>query len=149
MLSLISSDAIRRHFFSAPLAHLVLVACRPFRTTHGTRISQRGHHGWGRLPSSNMTKVYLTCMGNKCTPSTIIVAARPRYPSTGPSCSPTAAGNNIRYIYVYPAGEGVSHYCLPIASMPCQLHQCNTINSPPLTHHSQGIVPLASVWIGR
>ena len=37
------------------------------RAFNGTSMSHRGHRGWGRLPSSRITAVSLTCRCQKCT----------------------------------------------------------------------------------
>ena len=59
--SLYSSAANRRLFRSAPWLHCAMRLCVPFRAFHGTSMPHRVHHGWGRLPSSRITKVSLAC----------------------------------------------------------------------------------------
>ena len=54
-----SSAANLRIFHSAPQGHCAVRLCVPFRAFHGTSMSHRGHRGWGRFPSSNITMVSL------------------------------------------------------------------------------------------
>ena len=47
---------------STPLSHWAVVTCCPFRDFHGTKISHRGHRGWGRFNSFNIITVSRTCL---------------------------------------------------------------------------------------
>ena len=130
MISLIYSAAIQRHFRSASLAHWLLMECHPFRATHGTSISQQGHHEWGRFPSSRMTMVYLMCLWKKFTHSAVLIAARPLHPSNGHSHGTTAVRNDIQSICgsTYGGGGGGIPLLSPshihfILSLPIHLQQ--------------------------
>ena len=56
----LSSSARRRHFCSAPFLHCAVRQCIPFKYRHGTSMSHRRHHRWGRLISSSITSVSQT-----------------------------------------------------------------------------------------
>ena len=121
VLSLIYSTDSLPHFRSTPLVHWSVVVCRPFKSIHGTIISQRGCRGWVSLPSSKMTTVSLTCLWKKCTLIAILISDRPLHPSTRNFRSSAAVDNNIRYVCGSPSGGGggVSHFYVLPDSMSC------------------------------
>ena len=93
--SLSSSAAKRRHFLFAPRFHCAVHQCFPFSDLHGTRMSHRGHRGWGRFTYSSITTVSLTCRFQKCTLVAVHVNARPLHPSTRQGLGTSIAGNAI------------------------------------------------------
>ena len=57
-LTALSYSAARCHiFYSAPSLNCEVRQCIPFRACHGTSMPHRGHRGWERFPSSNITTV--------------------------------------------------------------------------------------------
>ena len=72
--------------------------CVPFRAYHVTSISHRGHHGWGRFPSSRITTVSMTCRCQKFAIITVCVNACPLHTSTGKGLGPSLVRNAILYV---------------------------------------------------
>ena len=54
-----------------------------------------GHRGWGRVPSSRITTVSLTCRCQKCNHIAVFVNARPLHPLTGQELGSTLVRNAI------------------------------------------------------
>ena len=94
VLSHTSASSLRL-FHSTPFANDEVLGWQPFKDTHGTRMSQRGHHGWGRLPSSKIIIVSRKFRCRKCTHRPVLIDSPPLHPSTGKSHDPTALGRKI------------------------------------------------------
>ena len=104
---------------SAPLLHCAVWLCDPFRDRHGTSISHRGQHGWGRFTYSIITTVSRTCQCQKCTRMAVRVAACQLHPSTGQGLGPAFSGNTILYVLEFLLPTSPSPSCpWPPLTMP-------------------------------
>ena len=121
-----SSSAARFcRFRSAPFLHFAVRRFIPFKDLHGTSMSQRGHSGWRRFPSSSVTMVSRTCRCQKCTRMAVSVAARPLHPSTGQVPSPAFSGNAIRNILgSLPPPPLLSFFPIPPLTTLCWFWRC-------------------------
>ena len=81
-------------------------------------MSKRVQHGWGGFPSSKMTTVYRTFRCRNCTRITILIAARPRQPSTRHLCGPPAVRKAIQCGCGSSPGSMAAQICLPSAAPP-------------------------------
>ena len=87
-----------------PFAHCAVLGWRPFKATHGTIMSQRGHLGWGKLPYSTIITVYRLLWFKMYTRRPVLVATLPLHPTSGQSRVPIVLGKEILYIYGYTVG---------------------------------------------
>ena len=92
ILAWASSAAKICRFCSTPFSHWAVLRLRPLCATHGTSMSHRGHHWWGRFLSSKTTTVSWTwqCMKCMCIPVRVVYC-----PSTGKYRGPIVIGKEI------------------------------------------------------
>ena len=128
----LSSSAVkRRRFRSSPFLHSAVRWCSPFRDRHGSSMLHRGHHGWGRFPSSSITTVYWTCRCQNFIRMAVRVAARTLHPSTGKGLGPVFARNTILNVMgSSPPPSPSPSFPNPPLSMLCWV--CRCIASNPL-----------------
>ena len=93
-----SSVFILHRFLPNQLAHWAVLGWRPFKATHSTSMSQRGHHGWGRFPYSTMITVSRTWRCTKCTRNPIHAAALPWNSLTRNSRVPATLVKDTHYV---------------------------------------------------
>ena len=132
-----------------PFLNFAVRRCILFISLHGTRMSHRGHPGWGRLTSSSITMVSQTCRCQKFTRMAACVTARPLNPSTGQGLGPAFAGNFIRNILgsLPPSPSPSSSFCTtPLSTRRAgfgDVHPENALLDTSCTTNI-GFVPVAS-----
>ena len=109
-------------FCSTSFLHCTVCQCTPFRARHGTSMLHRGHSGWGRFPSFNITTVSWTCQCHKCNRMAVRVTASPLHPSIGKGLGPSFAWNVIRNLLVLSTllpSPSPSFFPAPPLTIPC------------------------------
>ena len=101
-------------FRSAPFLHFAVRRFIPFKDLHGNSMSQRGHSGWRRFPSSSVSMVSRTCRCQKCTRMAVRISDRPLHPSTGKGLYPAFYRNIILNVL----GLSPPSYLLPFCPTP-------------------------------
>ena len=124
----LSFSATRRHLFCcATFFHCARRRCILFRARHGTSMSHRGHHGWGRFHFSKITTVSQTCRYQICNPMAVHIAALPLNTSTGQVLGPVFASNIILNVLVL-SPQSPSPYLsfcpAPPLATPCWVWWC-------------------------